>query len=160
MIVVADTGPLNYLIQIKYDSLLQALFSRVVIPKAVLLELAHDAAPRIVLDWATNLPTWVESRRASASDDPYLQNLGDGEREAILLAEELSANLLLMDERRGRAEAARRRLRAMGTLGVLAQADRRGLVDAPDAYRRLISETNFRTTPRLERDFLKLLAST
>jgi predicted nucleic acid-binding protein len=41
MIVVADTGPLNYLIQIKCDSLLQSLFSRVIIPKTVLLELTH-----------------------------------------------------------------------------------------------------------------------
>ena|ERR1700753_4031868 len=160
MIVIADTGPLNYLIQIECDSLLQALFSRVIIPKTVWLELSNDAAPPVVHDWATKLPSWVDLKRASASDDPYLQNLGDGEREAILLAEQLSANLLLMDERRGRAEAARRRMRAMGTLGVLAQADRRGLVDATKAYRRLIAETNFRCTPRLERNFFNLLTGT
>jgi predicted nucleic acid-binding protein len=157
MIVIADTGPLNYLIQIKCDSLLQTLFTRVIIPHAVVLELTHAEAPRIILDWAKNLPPWIELKRASSSDDPYLQNLGSGEREAILLAEELSADLLLLDGRRGRAEAARRRLRATGTLGVLAQADQRGLVNAPEAYRRLISETNFRSTPRLERDFFKLL---
>jgi predicted nucleic acid-binding protein len=157
MIVIADTGPVNYLIQIECDCLLQSLYSRVIIPRSVLLELSHDGAPRIVLDWATNLPKWVESRRASASDDPYLQNLGSGEREAILLAEELSADLLLVDDRRGRAEAARRRLRATGTLGVLAQADQQGLINALDAYRRLLSETNFRSTPRLERNFFRLL---
>ena len=114
MIVIADTGPLNYLIQINCDSLLQALFSRVIIPQTVWLELSNGAAPRVVRDWAINLPGWVEVKRASAFDDPDLQNLGNGEREAILLAEELGANLLLMDERQGRAEAARRRMRAMG----------------------------------------------
>jgi predicted nucleic acid-binding protein len=104
MIVIADTGPLNYLIQIKCDSLLQTLFTRVIIPHAVVLELTHAEAPRIILDWATNLPPWIELKRASSSGDPYLQNLGSGEREAILLAEELSADLLLLDDKRGRAE--------------------------------------------------------
>lgn len=41
MIVVADTSPLNYLIQIECDSLLRELYNRVVIPEAVLLELRH-----------------------------------------------------------------------------------------------------------------------
>jgi predicted nucleic acid-binding protein len=157
MIVIADTSPLNYLIQIECESLLQQLYNRVVIPEAVLLELRHPSAPRIVRVWAENLPTWTEIKRASASDDPYLHGLGNGEREAILLAEELSADLLLMDERKGRAEAARRNIITTGILGVLARAAHRGLVNASDAYRRLMLTTKFRSDPQVERDFFKLL---
>jgi predicted nucleic acid-binding protein len=157
MIVIADTSPLNYLVQIECDSLLQALFTHVIIPDAVLLELTHAEAPRIVRDWAKKLPPWIELKRASASDDSYLQNLDAGEREAILLAEELNADLLLLDEKRGRAEAARRRLPTTGTLGVPARAAQRGLIKAPDAYRRLISETTFRSNSQLEQAFLKLV---
>jgi predicted nucleic acid-binding protein len=158
MIVIADTSPLNYLIRIECDSLLEALFTRVIIPEAVLLELTHTEAPRVVRDWTKHLPPWIEIKRASVSDDPYLQNLDAGEREAILLAAELSADLLLLDEKRGRAEAARRRLPTTGTLGVLARAAQRGLIKAPDVYRRLVSETNFRSSPQLEEAFLKLAA--
>jgi predicted nucleic acid-binding protein len=159
MIVVADTSPLNYLIQIECESLLLELYSRVIIPEAVLLELRHTYAPRVVRVWAENLPPWIELKRASASDDPYLHGLDNGEREAILLAEELSADLLLMDERKARAEAARRNMITTGTLGVLARADQRGLIRAFDAYQRLISTTNFHSDPQLERAFLKLLQS-
>jgi predicted nucleic acid-binding protein len=55
MIVVADTSPLNYLIQIECESLLRELYNRVVIPEAVLLELRHMDAPHIVRGWAANL---------------------------------------------------------------------------------------------------------
>ncbi len=158
MIVVADTSPLNYLIQIECESLLRELYNRVVIPEAVLLELGHMDAPHIVRGWAANLPPWIELKRASASDDPYLHGLDNGEREAILLAEELSADLLLIDERKGRAEAARRNIITTGTLGVLAKAAQRRLINAPDTYRRLVSNTNFHSSPQLEQAFLKLAA--
>jgi predicted nucleic acid-binding protein len=156
MIVIADTSPLNYLIQIECESLLRELYNRVIIPEAVLFELRHTDAPRTVRGWAENLPPWVELRHASASDDPYLQSLDIGEREAILLAVQLSADLLLIDERRGRAEAARRNIITTGTIGVLAKAAQRGLIQAPDAYRRLVSNTTFRSSPELERRFFKL----
>jgi predicted nucleic acid-binding protein len=158
MIVVADTSPLNYLIQIEHDSLLQALFKRVIVPEVVLAELSHAGAPQIVRGWAQHPPQWIEPRRPAASDDPYLRILDPGEREAILLAEELTADLLLIDEKRGRVEAARRGLPTTGTLGVLLLAARQKLIDPPHVYSRLVSETSFRSTPQLEETFLKLTA--
>jgi hypothetical protein len=56
----------------------------------------------------------------------------------------------LIDDRGGRAEAARRRLRVTGTLGVLADAHLDGIVDFDKAITRLHS-TNFRLDPDLER---------
>ena len=61
MIVIADTSPLNYLIQIECESLLPQLYNRVVIPEAVRLELRHPFAPRIVRGWAENLPIQYQS---------------------------------------------------------------------------------------------------
>src|SRR5215470_15936416 len=124
MIVVADTGPLNYLIRIEHDSLLQLLFKRVIVPEIVLVELAHRNAPPKVRQWMNRVPQWVEPRSPSLSDDLNLAHLDQGEREAILLAVELTADLLLIDEKKGRAEAARRHLSATGTLGVLQLASR------------------------------------
>lgn len=154
MIVVADASPLNYLIQIGCDGLLKPLFGAVLIPDAVAKELDHPAAPRSVAAWASNLPSWVEVRTISVSPDESLSTLDIGEREAILLAEEIHADLLLIDEKRGRLEARNRGIPTTGTLGVLLFAEDRGLVDAAAAFARLISLTSFRATADLRAAFL------
>jgi predicted nucleic acid-binding protein len=80
-----------------------------------------------------------------------------GERQAIQLAEEQSADLLLIDERKGCSEAIRRGLRTTGTLGVLLSGGSVGLIDPELAYRRLLTETTFRTSADLEERFLQLI---
>jgi hypothetical protein len=64
-----------------------------------------------------------------------------GERAAIALAETIAADLLLIDEAAGRAEAKRRRLRVTGTLGVLRAGAEQGMVNVPDLIERLKSTT-------------------
>jgi predicted nucleic acid-binding protein len=81
--------------------------------------------------------------------------LGLGEQEAIQLAEERHADLLLMDERKGRLEAKRRGLRTTGTLGVLLSAGELSLIEPASAYRRLLTETSFRASAALEAHFLR-----
>ena len=88
MIVVADTSPLNYLIQIACDSLLPQLYGRIVIPSGVMRELEHPSAPEAVRAWITNVPNWIEVSLISSMPDAELAYLGLGEREAIQLAEE------------------------------------------------------------------------
>ena len=155
MIVVADTSPLNYLIQIGCESLLPVLYTRVMIPPAVLAELGDAAAPSAVRQWILHVPEWIEVKRTFSPPDVSLSALDPGEQEAIQLAEEQHADLLLIDERKGRIEATRRGLATTGTLGVLLAAAERGSIDAAAIYRRLIAETNFRSTPELEKSFLQ-----
>lgn len=156
MIVVADTSPLNYLLQISCESALPALYERIIVPSAVLTELSHPDSPRVVSNWLSRLPEWIEIRQTASKPDPSLAVLDPGEREAIQLAQEHHAALLLIDERRGRMEAQRRGLATTGTLGVLLAGHRRGLFNAEVVYRRLITTTNFRSTPELEGRFLQL----
>jgi|SRR5271155_4810401 len=106
MIVVADASPLNYLIQIESETLLQKLFGRVLLPGAVMEELQHAAAPSAVASWVASLPSWIEIRTVAAQRDDALEILDPGEREAILLAQETRADLLLIDEKQGGGEAA------------------------------------------------------
>ena len=73
--------------------------------------------------WLSVVP--VESDRVQAITD----DLDLGERAAIALAATIHADLLLIDEAAGRAEARRRNLRVTGTLGVLRVAAELGLVD-------------------------------
>jgi predicted nucleic acid-binding protein len=65
--------------------------------------------------------------------DPSLRALDPGERAAIILAEEIHADLLLIDDREGVAAAREKGFRVAGTLTVLAMAGERGLLSLPDA---------------------------
>jgi predicted nucleic acid-binding protein len=67
--------------------------------------------------------------------------LGPGECDAILLAQELGADVLIIDELRGRREAGRRHLHFTGTIGVLRAAAREGLLDFKSAIDQLRQTT-------------------
>jgi predicted nucleic acid-binding protein len=122
MIVVADASPLNYLIQINCDTILPKLYERVFVPATVIEELRHTSAPLTVAAWLHQMPEWIDVRVVSGKQDAALEVLDPGEREAIQLAEEQHADLLLIDERHGRLEAKRRGIATTGTLGVLLAA--------------------------------------
>lgn len=145
ILVVADTSPLNYLVQIKCQELLPALYERALIPPAVMEELAHPQAPAAVRDWLRGGPKWLDVCEIRG---PRSAALDPGEAEAIQLAQEEHADLVLIDERRGVALAQQQGLEVTGTLGVLLQAARRKLVDLDTALRRL-QATDFRYTPQL-----------
>lgn len=149
-LVVADTGPLNYLVLIGAIDLLPKLFETVLVPQAVCDELHHPVAPALVRIWAEHPPAWLDVRPppAAANDDPAWQTLDAGERAALALARALSADLVLMDDRAGVAVAHQFGFAVTGTLGVLDLAARRGLIDLADAFTRL-KATNFRYRPQI-----------
>jgi predicted nucleic acid-binding protein len=141
-IVIADTSPINYLIQIGHIDVLPALFVKVILPSVVRDELM--VAPPMVRKWIESPPSWVEVRSSADSKrDPSLQKLDAGEADAITLAIELRADLLLMDDREAVLAARGQGLTVVGTLGVLGVAGRHGLLDPADAFDRL-KRTNFR----------------
>jgi predicted nucleic acid-binding protein len=147
MTVVADTTPLRYLVVIQCEHLLPALYGRILIPPAVAQELNRPSTPELVRQWLANRPDWLDVRPLAK---PLLANtrLQLGEREAIALAGELAADLLLMDDWRAREEAARHQLQVVGTLRVLADAADRNLINLSEAFERLRG-TNFRVNPQL-----------
>ena len=149
MIVVADASPLRYLALIGVEEVIPALYGNVLIPPAVLRELTQPGTPEKVRLWIGAQPGWLRLRiPLSAADFPSV--LGPGESEAIALAKEVDAALLLIDDWAGRREATRRNLSVQGTLGTLSLAADHNLLDLPSAIARL-QETNFRATPSLIR---------
>src|SRR5579862_1764201 len=153
MIVVADSSPRNYLIQIQHDSLLPEWYSRVFVPAAVIEELRHPRAPVAIASWLQRIPAWLEIR-AVAPRVGDLEELDPGEREAIFLAQEMRATLLLIDEKQRRLEARNRSISTIGTLGVLLAASKKGLADPEVLFQRLITETTFRASPQIKEKFL------
>ena len=148
-LVVADTGPLNYLVLIEQIELLPALFEKVFVPQTVRDELRHHEAPETVRRWIAEPPPWVEIVASGHNrDDPTLRHLDDGERAAIQLAERIGADLLLIDDRDGAAVARRMGFAVTGTLGILDIAAHRGLIRLNDAVERL-KTTSFRYRPEV-----------
>ena len=83
MIAVRDASPLCYLLLIGEIDLLPQLFSRVVVPQAVIVELQHDDAPATVRNWVSNLPIWI-SVEVSVKETPAL-NKGITKSQCVLV---------------------------------------------------------------------------
>ncbi|HZV88680.1 MAG TPA: DUF3368 domain-containing protein [Candidatus Binatus sp.] len=146
-VVVADATPLHYLILIGAIEILSRLFEKIHVPIEIRDELSRDASPQTVRTWMQQPPEWLVIHPAP-TEDPSLAALDAGERSAILLAESMHAELLLIDERAGANLAQQRGLTVTGTLGVLDLASRAGLISLRDVFARLRG-TNFRYPPSL-----------
>ena len=123
MIVVSNTSPIINLAAIEQLDLLQRLYGKITIPKAVYREIVIDGAgePGAM---AVQTLEWIETKQVK---NPMLAHalqteLHEGEAEAIALAVELKADLLLLDERRGRKVASNLRTQFIGLLGVIIEA--------------------------------------
>ena len=147
ILVVADTSPVNYLVQIGSIDLLSRLFDQVIVPQAVLRELLSRSTPEVVRHWATNLPVWT-SVRTPARIQPLM--LGEGETEAIALAKELKAFAILLDDSEARHVARVQGLAVTGTIGILEHAAALNLVDLPDAIARIKRTTFYASAALLQ----------
>ncbi|KKJ00018.1 DUF3368 domain-containing protein [Prochlorothrix hollandica] len=154
MIIVSNTTPLNYLTVIGEVEILPQLFSTVTIPPAVHTELKHTDAPAIVQAWANQLPSWIQIQPVFIPPTSWLQGLDPGETEAILLAQDMQANLVLLDDLRAREIAQSQGLSVTGTLGLLDRAASQQLIDLPSVIEKL-QKTSFWVSDRLLQQLLQ-----
>jgi predicted nucleic acid-binding protein len=123
MIVVSNTSPLTSLAAIGEFHLLEILYEQIRIPDEVWNELNAEG-----VQWPGSLQTsqasWIVRHRVSnqALVTALERDLDRGEAEAIALAVELNADLLLIDEKEGRRAAQRLGLRVTGVIGLLVEA--------------------------------------
>src|ERR1700740_3044047 len=156
MKAVSNTTPLRYLIAIEQEHLLGQLFEKVFVPVGVHEALTDLRTPEAVRARVLTMLTWFAVRTLQEAQAPtFPVTLHRGERQAILLAEALRADVLLIDERIGRTIALSRNLPLSGTLGVLERADAMGLVsDFPRVLQQL-KASGFFITEALEQRLLK-----
>jgi predicted nucleic acid-binding protein len=114
----------------------------------VIAELSRTRTPDRVRTWVANNPEWLHVQAPTKALDSVRRDLGDGERDAIGLAVEVSADALLVDDRDARREAERLGVPVLGTLRVLADASEHGFADLAVAFGRL-RQTNFRASDQL-----------
>jgi predicted nucleic acid-binding protein len=146
--VVSNTSPLNYLVQIGAVDLLWDLRREIHVPRMVITELLDPAAPQAVREWAENLPDWLIVHEDEALVEPGVDHLHRGEAEAISVALRHAATLLLIDDLDGRLAARDAGLTVMGTLGVIDAAAVQGLTSFHQTLAALLA-TNFRAAPKL-----------
>lgn len=145
MIVLSDTTPINYLVLTGHIDILPVLFAQIVIPMAVQSELLHPGTPEVVRQWISEPPAWL---LVMVPEHIEQIPLALGEVEAISLAIEMKADLLLMDDRRARREAEARGLSVAGTVNVLQAAAQADLLDLPVAIAKL-QQTNFHISQQI-----------
>ena len=155
MIVVSNAGPLIALARIEKLDLLQSLYCQVRIPLAVTSELKGRGEQQYAsfhsVAWLKDVE--IKDKMAVAL---LQESLGAGESEAIVLAMESNADLLLMDEERGRRIAVSRQLNLVGTLGILVLAKRRKLIRFVGPLLDELLTSGFRMSADLARNVLEL----
>ncbi|MGQ9754993.1 MAG: DUF3368 domain-containing protein [Desulfotomaculales bacterium] len=133
MLVVSDAGPLVTLGRTGYLGVLPGLFGRIIVPVAVYEEAVVKGEGRpgaVELENAT----WLEVRQVTNKTALALVagHLDRGEAESIVLAQEINASLLLLDDLKARRFALAAGLRIAGTVAVLVAGVRKRLVaDSP-----------------------------
>lgn len=150
MIVISDTSVISNLAQVHQIDLLRELYSRIVIPQKVKEELNNDPS---TLELIKDID-WIDIGKISNQDlyNNLIIDLDPGEAEAIVLAKELGAGLLMIDERKGRKIAKENGIPIVGVLGLLTEAKKEGLIDkVKPILDKLIFEIGFRVNPKLYR---------
>lgn len=131
MRVVLDSGPILHLSWIEKLDLLDILFEEVFLPFAVRDEVLAAPAEMVGLDHIRTALSQGWLRVDATQPVPVtLAALGQGEREAIFLTEQIKADLLITDDAAARVMASRRGIAVTGTLGVLRAARQQGLMSA------------------------------
>jgi len=131
MSIVSNASPLINLARIGKLDLLRQLYHELTIPNAVWHEVVVEGAGQPGADQVKNA-VWIKTQAATNKHlvRALQQELDEGEAEAIALALEIGAELLLMDERLGRETARHLGLRFIGLIGILVEARHKDLIGA------------------------------
>jgi len=157
VIVVSDATPIISLAKIDMLDFLGKFYSEVVLPEAVFNEVCSNP---VFTDEAETVKNSAFIRVETVSNQQSVKilraaGLDLGESEAIVLADSLSDSLLLMDERKGRQIAQSMGIRIIGTLGILLQAKKQGLIDKIKPLLDSLIDANIRISENLYNSVLE-----
>ena len=143
--VIADTSCLIALSKIEAFELLKELYEEVLITEEIALEFGEI------------IPEWI--RIENVRNKKYQQlldlYLDLGEASAIALALEKVDALLILDDLKGRKEAAKLGFKITGTLGILYKAKKVGLIPELKYYIEKLKVVGFRLSPKIEEEILR-----
>jgi predicted nucleic acid-binding protein len=147
--VAVDTSPISYLFEIELVHIFQEVYGEIFMAASVLGELRADGSPTRLRDWAQQLPPLIHVR---VPTQPFVtaprRRLHRGELDTVALAEDLHAEMVVIDDAVGVRFALERGLVVTGTLGVLVEASQKNIV-VFDAAAQALQGTDFRATSEL-----------
>lgn len=125
--IISNTTPILSLLKIDKLNLLKELYGIVIVPFAVYQEIEEGKEKPYYQD-LTSLD-WIEIRNIkNPNSREYLIDLDDGEAEVLVLAKEINADLVILDEIMGRRYAKRFEINLTGTIGILLKAKENELI--------------------------------
>jgi len=162
MTIISDTTPIISLIKINRLDLLKKLFDEVRIPEAVFRELTTNVLFSNEAEIVKSTDFLKVSPIQNKKSLEILQaasGLDDGESEAIILADELKSDVLIIDERKGRRVAKNLGLTITGTVGILIQAHDENMISSEEVKQCLehLKNSNIRLSDSLIQQALDLL---
>ncbi len=160
--VISNASPLIALSNIRQLELLEKLFQKIVIPEAVYKEVVEEGKDKpgaVEVKKATD--KWIEVKKVKNSDEvKALRALLDyGEAEVIVLAQEIKADLLILDNKEPRIFAKHLGFKLIGTIGILILAYEKGFLKNPIEKIFELREKGFYISNRLLREIIKQLQS-
>lgn len=155
--IISNTSPLQYLHQLGLLEFLPRLVGQIIIPQAVVEELEAGRTLGLDLPDVSSLG-WITIRSPKSEGGVLFTDLGRGETDVIRLALEMpsGAAVLILDDRLARKTAAEQGLEFTGTLGVLLDAKRVGIVSAVSPYLDRLDSLGFYLARQTREAILKL----
>ena len=154
--VICNTSPLQYLHQLGQLNVMKSLAGHLTVPPAVVAELAEGRARGVDLPDLSRLD-WISVRSPlSSAASPLVTDLGPGETQVLMLALESLDAIVVLDDALARQLAEALGLRLTGTLGLLLDAKRAGLVSAITPLLDHLQALRFRVAPHTRAAVLKL----
>jgi predicted nucleic acid-binding protein len=160
MVVVSNSSPIIHLTKIGKLNLLERLYGRILVPEKVYLECTDSVHYREEVAVISN-SAWIE--RHMIEDTKLFRllysEIDAGEAEALVLALEQKADLVLLDDQEARIKARKLALPVTGTLGVLLKAKNEGMVSSLKADIQNLQASGFWISQELVKAFLSHSAS-
>jgi predicted nucleic acid-binding protein len=153
--IVSNSTPLIAFARIGELELLRQIVRHVLLPEGVWNELTEvgDRPGTAEIRSAS----WVEVRAVRTMPPELLHLLDRGEAEAIALAEEITADELLLDERAARAIAVARGLKIIGSAGLLVRAKQQSFITVVRPFLERMQAQGIRYSQRFIAEILRQL---
>lgn len=153
--VVSNTTPIISLVKIGKLNLLKELYGVISIPNAVYKELEKGKEKPFYHD--IKKIEWIKIVEIKNKQiQSFLFDLDEGEAEAIILAKEMNADLLVLDEKLGRQYAKKLNIKLTGTIGILLKAKDKGLINSVGILLNSLVEQGIWLNPKLVEKALEL----
>ena len=158
MIVVSDTTPLIGLASIGRLNLLQELFDEVYIPQAVFDETVTSGRAESKAKQEVSKANWIHivEVKDRLAVNVLLDEMDLGEVETIVLASEMNADWVLMDEKKGRRKLSQLDIPKIGTLGILLKAKQLDLIPLLKPEIEELQKSGFSISPLVIDEILKM----